>query len=116
MAWPRSCRMTWSLRCWHWSWPRERRFAPRRATASTPWSCTAGARWRLRSTALRTSVAARPPARRRSSGGSCARRDGRCCRCPTGSGTPSAATRRPKRSISGPLCLHRRVCPQHSKV
>ena len=59
----------------------------RRATASTPWSCTAGARWRSRSTAHRTSAAARPPARRRSSGGSCARRGGSCCRCPTGSGT-----------------------------
>ena len=33
-----------------WGWPRERRSAPSRATASTPWSCTAGARWRLRST------------------------------------------------------------------
>eukprot|EP00964_Phaeocystis_antarctica_P046437 scaffold26833_cov65-Phaeocystis_antarctica.AAC.2 len=63
----------------------------------------AGARWRLRSTGRRTFAAARPPAGRRLSGGSCGRRDGRCSRCPTGSGTPSVATWRPNRSISGPL-------------
>eukprot|EP00964_Phaeocystis_antarctica_P159865 scaffold131086_cov66-Phaeocystis_antarctica.AAC.1 len=116
-ACPRSCSSKWSRPYRHWGWPRERRSAPSRATASTLWSCTAGARWRLRSTAPRTFAVARPPARRRSSGGSCARPGGRCCRCPTGSGWPSTATMRPNktlagRSISGPLfssyCLKRR--------
>ena len=52
-------------------WPRERRSAPSRATASTPWSCTAGARWRLkgrRPVALLRPHAHRRDARRSSGG------------------------------------------------
>ena len=107
MAWPRSCSATWSRRCWHWSWPRERSSAPRRRA-------TAGLQPRRRGPARGEREVAievdGPPHF--------------CGRTPTGAtalkrrqlraagwallpvpywecGTPSAAARRPNRSISG---------------